>query len=155
ETFDHAGLMIPRQKDLSFHTAVLALDLKTFLEIAAHRNCEVKMPQRAARKLDLNKPAISSEAFAQPRLHANELVTEKSRCVHQVAGVCQNKIAPFVGFGITPGLACRCACKWDWLQIVRHRVAIDRVPVPRFERKQSAHFFLNKFPRKGNARIKA
>src|SRR5213075_3272794 len=34
ETFDHTGLVIPRQEDLSLHAAVLAVNLKTLLEIA-------------------------------------------------------------------------------------------------------------------------
>ena len=46
--------------------AVLAVDLKPLLKIAADRDLEVEMAQRAVREVDDDEPAIGAETLEQP-----------------------------------------------------------------------------------------
>src|SRR6185436_18262684 len=81
ETFHHTRFVVPRQINKAFYAAVFALDLKTFLEIAAYRDGEIQMAERATGKFDVDVPTISAKAFPQTRVHAHDLAAQKTRRV--------------------------------------------------------------------------
>src|SRR5688572_1398590 len=65
----------------------------------------------------------------------------------------EDEVSTFVGLGIARGLARRGAGLRNGLEIVRHRVAIDTVPVPCLEREQLPDLLLDELPRESDAGI--
>ena len=155
ETFHHAGLVIPREKDLSLHAAVFALNVKAFLEIAAAWDGEVEMSERATGKLHFDVPAEGAGLLAQSRADTGDVAAEPARGVHEMARVREEEVAPPVGLGISFGPARGSAGLHQRLEIVRHRVAMDRVPIPRLDREERADLLRDELSCKGNAGIKA
>src|SRR6185503_15169660 len=87
ETFDHARLVVPREKHLAFDTSPFALDLKSLFEVAADRNGEIEVADRTVGKLNVDIPAISAEPLEQSRVHARDGAAEPAGCIHKMAGM--------------------------------------------------------------------
>src|SRR5436853_6065499 len=68
---------IPGIEGLANHAAVLTIDLETLMPVHAHRHRQVQMPQAAVGKFSINKPAIGSELFHEPRLTATHCLSQK------------------------------------------------------------------------------
>src|SRR5262245_36818404 len=79
----HAGLVIPRQIDGAAHAALLSLDLKALLKIAAHRDRQVEMAEGALSKRHLDIPAIGAEALPQTRADAYHFAAQEPGGVHK------------------------------------------------------------------------
>ena len=62
-----ARLVIPGEMNTSRHTPVFTLNLKTPLKVAADRDLEVEMPERAVREIGSDEPAIRPEAAPSNR----------------------------------------------------------------------------------------
>src|SRR5205085_10876285 len=60
EALDMARLVKPGQIDMPLHAARFAVNLKTFFEIAANWNGQVKVAHRAAGIFQLDKPTIGA-----------------------------------------------------------------------------------------------
>src|SRR5438445_12249687 len=72
-----------------------------------------------------------------------------------MAGVREDEIAALVGLGIafrSQGLRAR---DRNWLQVVRHRVAVSRIAIPRLESDQLADLLPNEATGKGHPGIEA
>ena len=65
----------------------------------------------------------------------------------------QQIVAPPVGLGIALGPKRLGARDRDRLEVVGHRVAIDRVVIPRFERDPLAHLLGDELAGEGDARV--
>src|SRR5581483_2089736 len=124
EALDVARLVEPRQIDPAADAAVLAVDLKTFLEIAACGDLKIEVTQRTIFVIHGDEPAIGAEAFEQPGADADDRPAEVSRRVHQVAAVREDEVAPSISFRVALGAECPAAGHRDWLEVVGHRVAI-------------------------------
>src|SRR4030095_13243509 len=109
----------------------------------------------AVGKPDIDIPAKRIEAFREPRPHAHHLAAEPARGVHEMTGMSEDKVAAFVGLGIAVGPACGRAGLRNRLEVVRHLVAIDAVPIPRLERQELSDFLLDELPCERDARIEA
>ena len=66
----------------------------------------------------------------------------------------ENEVAALVGFGVALRFARGSAGGHDRLEIIRHGIAVKRIPIPGFEGEQCPDFLLHKFPGERDARIK-
>src|SRR5262245_30093730 len=98
-------------------------------------------------------PAECSESLQESRARSHDLTAEPIGRVHKMAAVCKQKITTLVGLGISFRFERRVAGLPDRLKVVGHRVAVNRVPIPRIEGQELADFLANEFPRKGNAGV--
>src|SRR5262249_38064396 len=141
EAFDDARFAIPRQINQSFDAAVLAVNLKPFLEVAAHRDGQIEVAKAAIRKIDGDEPAIRPESLQKSSAYCFDFTPQESRRIDQMASMRQHEIAPLVRLRIPLRFAGTLTGDWNWLQIVGHCVAIRRIVVPRLETHALADFF--------------
>ncbi len=66
---------------------MLAVDLEAFLEVAADRDLEIEVAQRAIFEVDRDEPAIGTETFEQPGADADDRPAQEPRRIDQVAAV--------------------------------------------------------------------
>ena len=66
---------------------MLAEDLKPFLKIAADRDLQVEMPERAVFEIDGDEPAKRAEPLEQPRAHGGDRPAQEPGRVDQVAAM--------------------------------------------------------------------
>src|SRR6187402_3443973 len=93
EDLDVAGLVEPWVVDLRRGTAILSVDLETFVPVHAHANREIEVADRAVDKVNVDEPAVCSEALVEPRLHCSYRATEMAGQVDEMAAVSQHVIA--------------------------------------------------------------
>src|ERR1700722_9076743 len=154
EALDLAGFVEPRKVHEAFDATVFAVDLKTFLHVAANRYREVEMAKRTAGKIRFDEPAIGVALLDETGAYGGDLAAEQASGVHEMAAVREDEIAALVGFGIALGFARLRARAGNRLKIVRHRVTVSRIVIPRFEGEHLAYLLPDKISGKGNARIK-
>ena len=103
EELDVARLVEPGVIDLRRGTAILSVDLETFVPVHAHADCEIEVADRAAHEIHVDEPAVCSEALVEPRLHRSYRATEIAGQIDEMAAVGQHEIALLVRLRITPG----------------------------------------------------
>ena len=60
---------------------MLAIDLETFVPVHAHADREVEMADRAVGEVDVDEPAIGSEALVEPRVDRSISAPPRKRAV--------------------------------------------------------------------------
>ena len=58
------------------------------------------MAERAAGELDVDEPAVSAEALVQPGIDADDLASQITRRIDEVAAMREHVIAPEIGLRI-------------------------------------------------------
>ena len=111
------------------------------------------MSQRAVGEVDRDEPAIRAETFEQPSVKTHDRPAQKSGCIDQMAAMGQDKVPPPIGLGIALGLERLRARHRDRLEVVGHRVSINRVIIPRLERDPLAHLLGDELAGEGDPGI--
>src|SRR5215210_4703330 len=155
ETLYVARSEVPGVVSLADHASVLAVDLKSFVPVHAHGYGEVEVADAAISELRLSEPAAGAEFLHEPGAYAHYLPAQEADGVKEVAAVRQHVVTSPVrpGFALwSPGLF---AGQGDRLQGVGHRVTVERVAVPGFEREHLPHLLPDKAVREGDAGVEA
>src|SRR5262249_10766449 len=110
--------VIPRQVDEPLDAAVLAVNLEAFLEVAAHGDCQVEVPEAAVGEIDGDKPAVRAEALEETGANGLDLAAEEAGRIDEMAAVRQHEVTPLVRLRIALGLARVLTADGNRLQVV-------------------------------------
>src|SRR5262249_31179769 len=104
-------------------------------------------------ELRLDKPAERAKALQHSRAHRNNIARQEPRRVDQMAGVREEEVAALVGLGIALRPTGGGALLDERLEVVRHRVAVRRIAIPRFEGHHLPKFLADELRRERHAGI--
>src|SRR5207249_2722963 len=96
KAFHFTGFVEPGKKKISLNAAVGAVNPEAFRKIAAMRNGQFQMRQRATCQLRFNEPTKGAVLLEQSGADSGHFPGEKPRGVQQMTSMSQHEIAVFV-----------------------------------------------------------
>src|SRR5437870_7010678 len=112
---------------------MLAVGAEALLEIASYSDCEIQVAGGAIRILHVDPPTVGVELMYQPGADRLDLAAKEPGGIDQMAAMGEHEVAALVGLGIALRVARLGALERDWLEVIRHGVAVGRIAVPRLQ----------------------
>src|SRR6185503_4030794 len=105
------------------------IDSKSFFEIPAHGDRQLKVRQRAICQVRLHEPAKSPQPLEASRTDGRDFACQKARGIHQMTAMGQHKVPAFISFWVAGGTLRLRARSNNSLQVVGHRITKSAVTV--------------------------